>query len=1148
MKTKCNGIPISYRKKLLIIMMRSFIFLFCVTAFGFTTEIGFSQNRTVVIDSDREVTVEELLNLIGKQTSYSFIYKSDLFEDAPKVKLEKGEARIGDLLAKGLAFANIGYQISMDGSILLNKSPNNLKFKESIVQQQVSGTVVDAYGTPLPGATVNLKSNPTLGTQTDFDGNYVIETTGSGDVLVFRYLGFVTKEIAVGNQTVINVTLEEDAQGLDEVVIVGYGTQKKSDVTGAISSVKSEELNKVVVTNPTDALQGRVSGVTVTSSSGSPGAVSDVLIRGVGSFGNNQPLYIIDGVQADPYYLDPINIESIEVLKDAASGAIYGTKAANGVVIITTKKGESGKPRIEINSSYSINSSREIMELLDADGYVQVHQQMYANAGSEIPTYVTNPPNVDTDWVDETHRTGYLNLLNARISGASEYFNYSVAGNYADEEGILIGSRFSKKGITANLGVAKGKLKIQTNLNYSETYREPYKFSLRETYFISPLIPVFDATKPSGYGYRDGDLPDHRNPVGENAFLEEYNKAKYFLGTVNVSYELFKGLVAGANLSYSVRDEFEFAFHKPFQVRAAQEEGREFAFISEYDNEFKRYNQEYTLKYDFDVNEKHNFQLLAGYQRIREPYKWNFTQAEGYKIQREVVDGAIVEERVPAEILDPDFRTLNAFNDGTFFSQGSNAEYSLASQFGRINYAFDDKYLFQASIRRDGSSKFGSNNKYGVFPSFALGWKLTSENFMEDQDAFDFLKLRFSWGQAGNDSALGYYDYVALISQGKSQDDGGYVFGNPQTSYQGSIARELQNDNLQWETNTSYNLGLDFASLGNRLTGAINYYNSTTEDLLITKVVSPAAGVNNPVVNVGEFENSGLEFEIGYTNKDGAFNYSAFATFTTINSEVTKLSNEDQTIYGIGLLFGSDHFVNQTKIGYEPGAYFLPVADGIFQNQTEIDAHSVDGTPIQPEAAPGDIRFVDQNGDGVINSDDEVYQGSAIPDYEYSLNLSADYKGFDVNVFFQGVGGNKIYNGNDFRLMSMDTGRNYRKAALNAWTQDNPNTNIPRAVLGDPNRNNRASTRFLENGDYLRIKTISLGYSLPKKTVDNIGINRLRFFMTGQNLFTFTSYSGLDPEVGASISGQNQSILSRGIDLNLYPKTKSFIFGMQLEF
>ncbi len=1132
MKTKFSGLPIFNRKKILMAMMRAFIFLFCTVTFGFNTETGFSQNAKIKIDSDREITVEQVFELIKQQTDYTFIYRSDLFENAPKIYLKKGTIKADDLLQKSLSYGNFEFKFTSGGAILLDRKPTG---NAKAVQQMVSGLVSDKNGQPLPGASVTVKENETIGVQTDFDGNYSIEVDGPLTTLVYRYLGFVTKEVVVGNQTTINVSLEESAESLDEIIVVGYGTQKKSDVTGAISTVKNEELTKVVTTDPVSALQGRVSGVTVTQTSGSPGTPSDIMIRGVGSFGNNQPLYIVDGVQADPYFIDASNIASMEILKDAASGAIYGTRAANGVVIITTKKGKSGKPIIEIGSTLSMNTPRKKMELLDSEGYVKVHRQMYENAGAALPQYVLDPPDNNTDWIEETHRNGMLNLQNVRVSGASDNINYSIGGNYADETGILIGSEFQKKGINSNIGITKGKLKITANLNYSETYKEEYKFSLRETYFISPLIPVLDPSKPSGYGYRSGDIPDHRNPVGEANILEGYTKLKYFLGNVNLSYEILKGLNLGANFSLSNLSNYTYNFHVPYQVRDVTDDPQsEFSYLSEYGSEMRRINQEYTANYNFHVGEKHVFDLLAGYQRISEPFRETFVQAEGYKLDE---DG----NKVPAIILDPSFNTLNAFSDGTYSASGTNAEYALVSQFGRINYAYDGKYLLQASIRRDGSSKFGKNNKYGNFPSFALGWKITDENFMKNQNIFDFLKLRYSWGQAGNDSALGYYDYVALISQGKSQDDGGYVFGDPQTSYLGSIARGLQNDDLQWETNTSSNFGLDFASLGNKLSGSINYYKSTTQDLLITKEVSPSAGIDNPIVNVGEFHNNGVEVELGYTNKDHDFHYSAFTTFTTIHSEVTKLSNEDQVLYGIGLLFGSDHFVNQTRVGHEPGAYFLPVADGIFQNQAEIDAYSVNGNLVQPDAAPGDIKFVDQNGDGQINSDDETYQGTAIPKFEYSLNLSADYKGFDFNLFFQGVGGNKIYNGNDFRLLSMDTGRNFRTETLNAWTPENTNTNMPRAVLGDPNRNNRASTRFLENGDYLRIKTIQVGYSLPQDVLDDIFLDKLRIFITGQDLFTFTNYDGLDPEVGGDI-------LSRGIDINLYPKYKSVILGVQLQF
>ena len=1119
------------KKRIAPFYLKLFLLLFCINSYALENNVSF-QAATIKIEKDQSMTVEETFDLIQQQTDYSFVFPANAFAKAPKVTVQKGEIFLKDLLQKSLTNTGYTYEITEKRAILLKEKTTGTPVFKKEIQQKVSGTVTDEKGMPLPGVNVYVEGT-TTGTQTDFDGNYSLEVRPE-DELVFQFLGFTTQKITVGDQEVLNVVLKEELEGLDEVVVVGYGTQKKSDVTGAISTVKSEELNKVVSTNPLDGMQGRVSGVNVTNSSGSPGAAPEVSIRGFGTFGNNEPLFIVDGVQADPYFIDSNNIESIEILKDAASGAIYGTRAANGVVIITTKKGTKGLPQVDIESSYSLNSPREEMNLLNASEYVEVHRQMYENAGMELPGYVQNPPNVDTDWIDKTHRDGYLLNNNVRVSGGAENVTYSIAGNMAEEEGVLLGSQFTKKGISSNLNLTKGKLKLSTSLNYNETHKEDNKFSIRETYFISPLIPVFDESKESGFGYRNGDIPDHRNPIGEDNFIDGHTRLKYFLGSANISYEVIDGLTARAGYSLSNLQDYTYEFHQPFRVRDVQDIAqREFAFISEYNSTSRRLNQEYTLHYNFELAQ-HNFDLLAGYQRIAEPLKWTYAQAEGYKSDE---NG----NKIPAIILDPSFNTLDAFSDGTYSASGTNATYTLASQFGRINYSFMDRYLLQASLRRDGSSKFGENNKYGYFPSFALGWKITDEAFMQEQEIFDFLKLRYSWGQAGNDSALGYYDYIPLISQGKSYYDGGYVFGMPQTSYIGSIARDLENPDLKWETNTSSNFGLDFRSLQNRLTGSVNYYKSTTEDLLIIREVPPSAGVNNPVVNVGEFENKGFEFEMEYRNNDHAVNYSAAATFTTINSEVTRLSNEDQVLYGVGLLFGSDHFVNQTKVGFEPGAFFLPVADGIFQDETEVAAHSVNGNLIQPNAAPGDIRFVDQNNDGVINEQDEIYAGTAIPKYEYSLNLSADYAGFDFTVFFQGAGGNKIYNGNDFRLLSLDTGRNFRSESLNAWTPTNTNTDIPRAVLNDPNRNNRASTRFLEDGDYLRVKTIQLGYTLPEARLENLFIDDLRLFVTAQNYFTFTNYSGLDPEVGGAI-------LSRGIDSNLYPKYKSLIGGIQLKF
>ena len=596
-----------------------------------------------------------------------------------------------------------------------------------------------------------------------------------------------------------------------------------------------------------------------------------------------------------------------------------------------------------------------------------------------------------------------------------------------------------------------------------------------------------------------------------------------------MGYEFFKDLNAKLNVSQATTNNYSFGFTKRFQAQRIVASTHEFGQVTEYNSQFKRTQTEALLTYKKEIG-VHVFDVLLGYSRIFEPFRETNAVADGYK----TVNG----NQELADLIDPGFKTINSFGDGTRTSTGTNAEYALASQFARINYSYNDKYLFQASIRRDGSSKFGANKRYGTFPAFALGWKITEEDFMKDQEVFNLLKLRFSWGQAGNDSSLGYYGYSPLIEVGKSHYNGGYVFGNTPT--RGAITRDLNNPDLRWETNTSSNLGLDFTMLDKSLTGSANYYSSLTSDLLFRKQVSPSAGINNPIVNVGEFKNSGIELELGYSNSINEFNYSINTAFSTTKNEVTSLSNLDQEVSGIGLKYGSDHYVNSTRVGYEAGAFFLTEANGIFQNQAEIDAHDSSGT-LQPGAKPGDIRFVDQNGDGELNSEDLIYAGTGLPKFEYSMNLNFDYKGFDATLFLQGVGGNKIYDGNAFEMQGIDAPRNFTSDVLNAWTPSNTNTSIPRAVLGDPNQNNRASTRFLHNGGYLRLKTIQLGYTLPSEVLKKLNVDNLRLYATGQNLFTTTSYNGLDPEVGGSV-------LSQGIDRTLYPKYKSVILGLQLKF
>ena len=534
---------------------------------------------------------------------------------------------------------------------------------------------------------------------------------------------------------------------------------------------------------------------------------------------------------------------------------------------------------------------------------------------------------------------------------------------------------------------------------------------------------------------------------------------------------------------------------------------------------------------------------MAGTSVNATNYTWNSIGVEGKTTVYKVEDGKLISSNVPAGFLDPYFSTIDAGAGGTFSGSGTRWRYKRASFFGRVNYAFDDRYLVQVTVRRDGSSKFGKDSRWGTFPSVALGWRITQEDFFPEDTFIDNLKLRASWGRLGNENALGYYDFQALIStyNRKSQ---GYVRGNGDNAWAGSIARGLENRSLKWETADSKNFGLDFAMFRNSLTGSINYYNSKTEDLLITKRLAPSSGLDNPVLNVGKMKNYGIEFELNYNGTLGdGFEYNAGMNLTTTKNEVTHLADEDQVLYGEGLKYGSEHFPTQTRVGKPIAGFWLYKTDGIFQSDAEAAAYkNKAGELYQPKAAAGDIRFVDTNNDGVIDDDDKVYCGSGMPKVEVNLNLGASYKGFDLTITMGSAFGHKLYNGNKYFYESMSSGSNFLKSSLKAWTPTNTRTSVPRAIYQDPNSNSRESDRFLEKGDFLRMRLLQVGYTMPNGLAKKLYLEKVRIYASGENLFTITPYDGIDPEFSRA------NVLNTGIDKLIYPFTRSYTVGVQVSF
>ncbi|NLR77927.1 SusC/RagA family TonB-linked outer membrane protein [Chitinophaga eiseniae] len=1092
-------------------------------------EIGFSQS-----------SVLNALRYLEKNTALKFSYNRDDLERTGKFSIDKKVRTVETLLKDICAAAGLEYRVTND--IILVKraaAPPAVTNLEQQKEEDLQGIVKAATGELIPGATIKVKGS-NKGTFTTEDGKFKLAGVPENAVLEIAYIGYEPQEIAVGGRKEFSITLQASVKVLDQVVVVGYGTQKQGNVTAAISSVKGSAIQNMATNNPVDALQGRVAGLSVTSTGGQPGAMADVRIRGLSTFGNHRPLFIIDGSPGDPTYLSNNDIASMEVLKDGAAASIYGSSSANGVVIITTKKGKKGVPVIDFNAYYGLVSPTSKYKLLDADGYKSVLKMMYQNAGRNLPAYVTKNTGVNTNWQDEISQQGNAENYNLNLRGGGDYITYALSGDITNEKGNFIGSDFKKKTVRSRNEYKKGILTVEANLTYSETKTQVQRFSLREAYFQSPLLPVLDSSEKYGYGLTVNGLPKYQNPVGADHYFQSYNTTQYFNVNTRLTLDLWKGLKAVTNLNLVNANNFDFAFRPAVRINA-NDGAVPYAYLYNQRANNRQRLMENLLYYDFNKG-KHALNVLAGYTAQETTSDWLNVTADGKTIVRTIQDGQLVEKTVPGGFLDPSFVTMDGALGGTFGAGGSKTKYVRLSTLGRINYAYDDKYMIQVSVRRDGSSKFDLAKRYSVFPSVALGWNIQKENFMNNISWLDMLKLRASYGELGTEEALLPYDHLNLMYVDNTWL-GGYVQGSGSTPWTGIIGQDLLGRELHWETSRSSNIGVDFALLQNRLSGSFNVFNNKTDGLLITKEVPPSSGVNNPTLNVGKISNRGWELEFTYSNHESALQYSLTGTLSSVKNKVVTLANEGQTLYGTGLKFGADHIANQTRVGKEVGAFYLYEADGIFQSDAEAANYkNKTGDPLQPAAKAGDIRFKDTNGDGVIDENDKTYQGSGFPKLEYGFNITLNYKGLDLVLFLQGVSGNKIYNGNRFELEGMDAGRNFLTTTLNAWTPDNTHTDMPRAVLGDPNRNARESTRFLENGNYLRMKTIQLGYTFPQSILGRYKIQKLRLFASGQNLLTFTHYSGLDPEIGRT------SVLNTGMDRMAYPQNKKVILGAQLSF
>ncbi|MGD1889391.1 MAG: SusC/RagA family TonB-linked outer membrane protein [Cyclobacteriaceae bacterium] len=992
----------------------------------------------------------------------------------------------------------------------------------------VTGTVTAEGEGELPGVNILVKGT-TQGTVTDIEGNYRITVSNDEAILVFSAVGYASEEVTVGNQSTLDMVLLPDIKSLSEVVVVGYGTQERRDLTGAVSSVDASDFENMAINSVEQGLQGRVAGVNVVQQSGQPGAAMQVQIRGVGSIGNSEPLYVIDGIpvvndngatgEAKFNALNSINpsdIESIEILKDASAAAIYGARAANGVVLITTKRGKAGEAKIQLDAYTGIQEAWRLLELTDINGYKEISDELTDNAGLPRVVALQRPEELVnlTDWQEEMFDTAPINNVNLSVSGGNEGALFSVSANYMNQEGILRNTDFERLSLRVNTDFKKGRFKFGQTMAFSRTVANDFTANFFQIIHFPPNRPIFDENNVGGYaGNRIIDEQDANNPVGQADLFTDRTTRFRVIGNIYGEYEIMEGLTYRLNLGGDFIYGNRYQFNEPFQFGDRRTEL--FASINERNAFSVSPLIENTLNYSKTFG-NHQLGVLVGY--TRQSYSERSAQSQG----RNTVNTISV---------------LNGVNEVPAVSGGLQ-EFALVSYLGRLTYSFADRYLLTANIRRDGSSRFSPGNKFGVFPSASVGWRISEEGFMDAVDVVSDLKLRGSWGQTGFQE-IGNYGFQAELRNTLN-----YLIGGELVT--GVAQRDLAANTLVWETSTQTNFGLDIGLFNNQVLINADYFIKETEDILIPVPPTPSTGVrggnNSPTLNVGSVRNEGLELALTYRKSVGDLQYSVTGNFATLENEFVSLGG------GQPITSGNVNVTRVTRIdeGLPIGSFFGFRTDGIFQTQEEVEAHAD-----QPNAEPGDIRFKDLNGDNVINSDDREYIGDPIPDITYGLSLSASYKGFDLNMFMQGVAGVELYYGYRYFAEGMLRPFNFEQRTLNRWTGPGTSNEIPRAIGGDPANNTRESDRFIGDGSFLRMRNLTLGYTVPFQALENFGngfLSNVRIYATAQNLFTITNYEGYDPEIASQNQNPEQASRGRGIDNGQFPQARTYMLGAQITF
>lgn len=971
-------------------------------------------------------------------------------------------------------------------------------------QITVQGVVKDQTGETVIGASV-MEKGTTNGTITGIDGDFSLNMSPNG-TLVVSFVGYKTQEVQVKGQKQLQVVLSEDAEMLDEVVVIGYGTMKKSDLTGAVSSIGNKDIKDSPVSNLGQAIQGKISGVQIVDA-GKPGDNVSIKIRGLGSINNCDPLVVIDGVPTDLGLssLNMADVERLDVLKDASATAIYGSRGANGVVMITTKRGTEGKGKLAVSANYSFQNATNVPSLLNAAQYAELSNDMMVNSGRNPNPEWANPSELGagTDWMDELLRTGVMQNYTVSYSGGNEKSHYYVSGGFLDQSGIVKSVNYRRFTFQSNSDAQVLKwLKFSNNITFSADTKKSGSYNIGDALKALPIYPV--KNEDGSWSGPDGNSEWYgstRNPIG----LTELNKSQTdgynFLANLTAELTFTKWLKFKSTFGYDAKFWFIDNFTPKYNWKPTPTEE-----TSRYksDNKSFTYLWDNYFLFDHTFAEKHRVGLMAGMSA-----QWNTN--DYLNAQKNVFMFDNVHEMDNGEEM--------------YAIGGNETEWALLSYMARVNYSYEDRYLLTATIRRDGSSRFGKKHRWGTFPSVSVAWRASQEKWFPKNDYINDLKVRAGYGVTGSQASVGNYSYLA------SYNTSVYPFGISSGNQTALVSSTLANPYIHWEEVAQTNIGFDASLFNSRVMFSFDAYLKETRDMLVKASIPITSGFEDTTTtytNAGKVRNQGIEMSLHTINLTGELGWETNLT-ATYNKNKIKDLNSDVPYY-INQINNS--YVTMLAKDYPINVFYGYVTDGIFQNQSEVNTHAV-----QPGAEPGDIRFRDLNNDGVINDSDRTVIGNPNPSWLFSMNNSLSYKGFELSVFLQGIAGNKIYNANNIDNTGMAAAYNQTTDVLKRWQGEGTSNSMPRAVFGDPNQNTRVSDRFVENGSYLRLKNITLSYTFPKQWLQKAQIENARLSLSCENVATITGYSGFDPEVGIN-----------GIDQNRYPISRTFSLGLNFNF